>query len=103
MEGDPDASGASNSFNKIPETSFGNREQRTEDRGQRTEDRGQDRGQDIRRRTVDIVQDRGQDGRQRTQDIGQRLRRDNVDRRIEQKARTAVCPVGAGGYIYAYV
>ena len=38
MHGDPDVSEASNSFNKIPETSFGNREQRTEDRGQRTEE-----------------------------------------------------------------
>ena len=100
--GDLGASGASNSFNKIPETSFGNREQRTEDRGQRTEDREQrteDRTEDRGQRT----EDRGQDGRQRTQDIGQRLRRDNVDRRIEQKAFAAVCPVGAGGYIYIYI
>ena len=72
---------ASNSFNKIPETSFGNREQRTED----------------------IGQDREQDGRQRTEDIGQRLRRDNRDRRTEQKGFAAVCPVGAGGFIYIYI
>ena len=36
MDGDPGVAEASNSFNKIPETSFGNREQRTEDRGHRT-------------------------------------------------------------------
>ena len=40
MGGDPDVSEASNSFNKIPETSFGNREQRKENIGQRTENRG---------------------------------------------------------------
>ena len=83
MDGDPDVSEAFNSF--------GNREQRTENIGQRTEDREQ------------RTEDRGQDGRQRTQDIRQRLRRDNVDRRTEQKAFAAVCPVGAGGYIYIYI
>ena len=44
LGGDLGVSEASNSFNKIPETSFGNREQRTEDRGQRTENREQRTG-----------------------------------------------------------
>ena len=53
MDGDPDVPEASNSFNKIPETSFGNREQRTENIGQRTEDRGHSTGQRTGRKTED--------------------------------------------------
>ena len=56
LDGDPDVSEASNSFNKIPETSFGNRGQTTEDREQTTEDRER----------------RIEDREQRTQDRGQR-------------------------------
>ena len=60
--GDPGVSGAFNSFNKTPETSFGNREQRTENIGQRTEDIGrrtEDRGQSTGQRTGRKTEDRG--------------------------------------------